>query len=308
MHYYPFNLKDYLVETAHLPPMADLAYRRLLDLYYKEEAPIPNKPKWVANRIRLDSEEPIIGFVLREYFALDGTGVTAVWRHERADKEIAKYQKKAAVARKNGVLHVAGTKQEPKSDADRSLTKNHKPRTRNTPLPPQVGEWFECFWNEHPRKVGKPDGLKAYVAALARGATAEVILAGLRRHLPTWNAKKQAGEGDKIPHPSTWLNRDGWNDEVLATGGGHGCEGSNWWDTKRGVLDKGVALCIPGPADDSPKAWFDFMAAVWVAMGEGPWWDKTSVAYPIAVRLRDQGSEVTATVLAGLKKEVEHAN
>ncbi len=134
MHYYPFNLKDYLFETAHLPPMADLAYRRLLDLYYKEEAPIPNKPKWVANRIRLDSEETVIGFVLRTYFKLDGAGTAAVWRHDRADKEIAKYQKKVAVARENGQQHTAGTKRHPKSDADGKLTKNHKPRTNIVPL------------------------------------------------------------------------------------------------------------------------------------------------------------------------------
>jgi uncharacterized protein YdaU (DUF1376 family) len=307
MHTYPWHLGDYLKDCAHLTDEEDLAYRRLMDLYYTQEGPIPNKTQWVAKRIRMVGRETAVASVLREFFQLNGVGTAGYWHQKRCDAEIAKYQKRVVANQENGKK--GGRKPNPNPPGN-PLGSKPEPRTRTkkTPLPPQVGEWFECFWNEHPRKVGKPNALKAYVAALARGATAEVILAGLRRHLPTWNAKKQAGEGDKIPHPSTWLNRDGWNDEVLATGGGHGCEGSNWWDTKRGVLDKGVALCIPGPADDSPKAWFDFMAAVWVAMGEGPWWDKTSVAYPIAVRLRDQGSEVTATVLAGLKKEVEHAN
>jgi uncharacterized protein YdaU (DUF1376 family) len=211
MHYYPFNLKDYLVETAHLPPMADLAYRRLLDLYYKTEQPIPNKPKWVANRIRLDSEEPIIGFVLREFFTLDGVGPSGVWRQDRVDREIAKYQKKVAVARANGVQHVAGTKKEPKSVPDRSLTKNHKPR-RNTPLPPEGEVAFGIFWEAYPRKVGKPKALTAYAAALARGAAPAEILAGLQAHVPC----DQWQDLTKVPHPTTWLNRDGWNDQVVA--------------------------------------------------------------------------------------------
>jgi uncharacterized protein YdaU (DUF1376 family) len=222
MHYYPFNLKDYLVETAHLPPMADLAYRRLLDLYYKNEEPIPNKPKWVANRIRLDSEEAVIGFVLREFFTLDGVGTTAVWRQDRVDREIAKYQKKVAVARENGAQHLPGTNRQPKSDADRSLTKNHQPR-RNTPQPPEgVMVVFNEFWELHPRKVGRPKALQAFSAATVRGSKPEDILAGLKRHLPVWAAKKAAGDGDKIPHPTTWLNRDGWTDEVMPDGAAQG--------------------------------------------------------------------------------------
>ena len=37
MNYYPFHLGDYAARTAHLEPMEDLAYRRLLDLYYLGE-------------------------------------------------------------------------------------------------------------------------------------------------------------------------------------------------------------------------------------------------------------------------------
>ena len=37
MNYFPFNVGDYSVHTAHLEPMEDLAYRRLLDQYYLRE-------------------------------------------------------------------------------------------------------------------------------------------------------------------------------------------------------------------------------------------------------------------------------
>lgn len=284
MHYYPFNLKDYLVETAHLPPMADLTYRRLLDLYYKYEAPIRNDPKWVANRIRLDGEERIIGFVLKEYFSLDRDVDPPIWRHKTCDEVIAKYQKKAAVARANGVLHVAGSERKPKSDADRKLTKNQKPRTRNTPLPPEGAAWFKEFWTAYPRKVGKPVAMRGFTKALARGATMDGIMAGLRRHLSC----DQWADQTKIPHPSTWLNRDGWDDEVaVPPGAGDGDKPGAWWNSRQGIMDKGLELGLPGPSDLSGVPFLRYTASVWLAAGDGPWIDERSTAYGFYVRLRN---------------------
>jgi uncharacterized protein YdaU (DUF1376 family) len=48
MHYYKFNIADYRSATAHLTNEEDLAYRRLLDMYYDTEVPIPNDPKDVC--------------------------------------------------------------------------------------------------------------------------------------------------------------------------------------------------------------------------------------------------------------------
>lgn len=287
MHYYPFNLKDYLVETAHLPPMADLAYRRLLDLYYKTEEPIPNKPKWVANRIRLDSEEQIIGFVLREYFRLDKEADPQVWRHSTCDKVIAKYQKKAAVARENGALHVAGTKKEPKSDPSRLPTKNQKPRTRiNTPLPPEGAVWWEEFWKTYPRKVAKPVALKAFIKALSRAPSFEAIMVGLRRHLPC----DQWADQTKVPHPATWLNRDGWDDEVASAPAGAGAadKPGSWWSTQSGILGKAVEVGLPGPTATAGGGWLDYVASVWLEAGDGPWInERDDLVHPRFVKLRN---------------------
>ena len=41
MIWYKFHLGDYITHTLHLSDAEDLAYRRLLDLYYMSEAPIP---------------------------------------------------------------------------------------------------------------------------------------------------------------------------------------------------------------------------------------------------------------------------
>jgi hypothetical protein len=76
---------------------------------------------------------------------------------------------------------------------------------------------FAEFWAAYPRKVGKPLALKAYRKALLDipgPDPPQIVLAGLRAHLPGW----AEAEPEMIPHPTTWLNRDGWNDQPPSRG------------------------------------------------------------------------------------------
>ena len=75
---------------------------------------------------------------------------------------------------------------------------------------------FDAFWERYPRKVGKPKAQAAYRQARKR-STVDEILTGLDRHLPAWRRLDRMGNGDKIPHPTTWLNRDGWGDDPPPT-------------------------------------------------------------------------------------------
>ena len=50
VNYYPFNLGDYAAHTGHLEPMEDLAYRRLLDVYYMREEALPSDIQYTAKR------------------------------------------------------------------------------------------------------------------------------------------------------------------------------------------------------------------------------------------------------------------
>ena len=97
MHYYPFHPGDYTLDTAHLEPLHDLAYRRLLDLYHTSEAPISLDVSGVARRIRLD--DAIVESVLREFFkkATDG------WHQARCDASITEYKNQVGHARRNGL-------------------------------------------------------------------------------------------------------------------------------------------------------------------------------------------------------------
>ncbi len=77
-----------------------------------------------------------------------------------------------------------------------------------TDVVPSAAAWTR-FWDEYPRKVGKPQALKAWGAALARGHTPEKILLGLRAHQEAFAAT----DPQFIPHPSTFLNQDRFNDQ-----------------------------------------------------------------------------------------------
>lgn len=100
MHYYQFNIGDYTSSTAHLEPMEDLIYRRLLDIYYSNEKPIKNDIESISRLIRMRSHSDCIASVLQEFFSLEDDGC---WHCKRADIEIFKFteiSKKASVSAK----------------------------------------------------------------------------------------------------------------------------------------------------------------------------------------------------------------
>lgn len=96
MHYYRFNLADYAASTAHLSNDEDLCYRRLLDLYYSQEAGIPVDTQWVARRVRLAPE--VVERVLKDFFTLSGDR----WLQDRCEQELSDYRQKAERNRANG--------------------------------------------------------------------------------------------------------------------------------------------------------------------------------------------------------------
>ena len=98
MHYYNFNIGDYMKHTLHLTPEEDLAYRRLLDMYYDTEAPIPNNIPLVSRRLRMGLE--VVESVLNEFFEFTEEG----YKNYRADGEIADYHKFLEKQKANGRL------------------------------------------------------------------------------------------------------------------------------------------------------------------------------------------------------------
>ena len=99
MHFYSFNIGDYISHTKHLSDLEDLAYRRLLDLYYLHERTLNEDVSLVARKINMKDNVPEVRVVLEEFFILEvGKG----WTNPRADEEIEKYQSKVQSAIRAG--------------------------------------------------------------------------------------------------------------------------------------------------------------------------------------------------------------
>lgn len=90
MNHYPHHIGDYLKDTAHLTMIEDGAYRRLIDLYYQHEQPLPSEKRQVYRLARASSpaERKAVDTILDEYFTATPDG----YRHSRCDEEIEQYQ------------------------------------------------------------------------------------------------------------------------------------------------------------------------------------------------------------------------
>lgn len=110
MHYFQQNIGDYAVATRHLNNTEDLAYRRMMDLYYDKESPLTLDLNKLSRLIRMQDNKEEIKTVLEDFFVETEQGYT----QSRIEKEIANYRDKAEQARKNGKKGGRPPKQPPK--------------------------------------------------------------------------------------------------------------------------------------------------------------------------------------------------
>lgn len=156
MYYYQFNIGDYTRDTQHLDLMEDIAYRRMLDLYYQREMPLPKEVKEIARLIRMREHCECIAIVLDEFWTLTERGYT----NNGADKVLGKAYSKSESARlaakarwnKNKDLDNADALQThnesnadgmpPNTQDPLHNTHNTKPKTKRF-APPSIEEVFE---------------------------------------------------------------------------------------------------------------------------------------------------------------------
>ena len=125
MNYYPFHIGDYISHTSHLSDLEDLAYRRMIDLYYQTEEPFKDVV-WVARKVKSNIE--IVKVLLDEFFEFSTEDLT--WRNKRADEEITKYRLKADSARNANRIKsekISALKSELKSEPNHNVTNNQEP-------------------------------------------------------------------------------------------------------------------------------------------------------------------------------------
>ena len=147
MHYYQFNIGDYAKSTRHLNLMQDLAYRRLLDMYYDTSKPLISDVKKLSRLLGMSEFQSDVEVILDDFFDLSALG----YSQKRVDEELACYQQKSDKARVNGKKGGRPSKADRNPEETQSvnlanpeltvlqtkhkpITNNHKPITNNQEL------------------------------------------------------------------------------------------------------------------------------------------------------------------------------
>lgn len=239
MFHYPFHPGDYLLDTAHLSPLHDLAYRRLMDLYYTSEAPIPLETQRVATRLRLDNQ--VVSEVLQEFFEQRETG----WHQSRCDEEITAYHAMATRNRANGSLG-GRPRKNPKKPTGNPLGTQNKPRggpTGNRELETEPSlekergrkDWPTRIVSAYPRRDSPMDCMQMVADAIAAGEAAEEILQAVREVASLCNAAPGGADNQFVPKARTFFSEGQWRNPGVF---------SQRWDKKSTAQSK-AAQRIP---------------------------------------------------------------
>ena len=205
MIWYKFHLGDYITHTTHLSDAEDLAYRRLLDLYYMSEKQIPLNTESVSRKIRIDLD--ITESVLGEFFERTETG----YFNHRCDAEIAKYQAQCSTNREVGKRGgrpkktESDTESEPK-DNPKKIQKKINTITSAAPTTSRFSDFWSA-WPSSKRKVAR-SACEAKWSRQALDPLADKIIACVTR----LRASEQWVSGFE-PAPLTFINQKRWEDE-----------------------------------------------------------------------------------------------
>jgi uncharacterized protein YdaU (DUF1376 family) len=208
MHYYKFEISVWNLHTAHLTLVEEAVYRRLIDHYYDTEQPIGHDLKGMIRRLRLDGYEEQVSTVLNEFFTKTEDG----WSNKHCDLKIKAYKNQKKANKNNGKAGGRPKKQKiTESVTDGlpfvTLTTNNKQETKNKDI---KDDRFDIFWKQYPRKVAKPNALKAWNRIKPDDDVLKKMLAAINHQ------GLSSREIQFVPHPATWLNAQRWEDEITA--------------------------------------------------------------------------------------------
>lgn len=106
-------------------------------------------------------------------------------------------------------VHFAPAGNSPAGNAGPKNTEVKKTEEKKDLAQDKLEPWFESFWSNYPRKVGKGAAKKAFTKIVSEGVDALIVIAGAGRlaHDPNLPPMQY------VPHAATWLNREGWLDD-----------------------------------------------------------------------------------------------
>lgn len=105
---------------------------------------------------------------------------------------------------------------------------------------------FDEFWSLYPRKIAKATARKAW----AKLSAEQQLMAAkaIDTHCQYWRTKET--ELEFIPHPSTWLNAERWEDELVIELKKEKID-KKWMFSNEGIEAKARELGVLGTGYDS---------------------------------------------------------
>jgi len=211
MKHYPHHIGDFNNATRHLTRVERSVYRDAIEHYYDTEEPLS-----AADLARLErrllivtaEEKEALAFVLNEFFTKTEDG----WSNKHCDLKIKAYKNQKKANKNNGKAGGRPKKQKiTESVTDGlpfvTLTTNNKQETKNKDI---KDDRFDIFWKQYPRKVAKPNALKAWLKIKPDDVVLKKMLDAINhQQLPS-------KEIQFVPHPASWLNAKRWEDEITA--------------------------------------------------------------------------------------------
>ena len=201
MHYYQFNIGDYMSHTRNLSLLEDLAYRRLLDEYYLHEQALNSGLTSVARQIGMREHEDVVQYVLESFFMLkeDGSG----WINARCDREIQQFRERLSNASKAG--RASAERRLNAGSTPVQLNNNHKPINNKIPkvgtIMPKPDGVSEKVWESFvdARKAKKAPITELVIADIKKqaalagwtldAALTETVIRGWRSFKAEWVTK-----------------------------------------------------------------------------------------------------------------------
>ena len=228
MNFYAFHIGDYASDTRHLTWLEDIAYRRLIDLYYIREEALPLDMRQIYRLIVASTEEQreAVDTVVFEFFEKTERGFV----HSRCEAEISaandKKNKASQSAQKrwsnakseNAALpnesesnaNAMRTHEEDNANASKQQCEGNAPNPNPNPNKKQttaIPNGFAEFWIAYPKKVGKG---AAEAAWKKHRPSLQICLNAVA--IASRSADWTKDGGQYIPNPATWINQRRWED------------------------------------------------------------------------------------------------
>ena len=208
MHFYPFNIKDYMYETQHLTLAEHGALRLLIDRYHLNEKPLDSDETNLFRLMCIDKEEDkeIVRRMLKEFFIKKKNG----WTHQQSESDILFYKsqsdrgKRGAEARWSKASHASAL------PTNNQETKNSNQETKNISSIEIASllKNFDLFWISYPRKSGIDEAKEAW---LEKKPDIDIVLKALK-----WQKTSnqwQSENGRYIPNPAKYISEQRWEQE-----------------------------------------------------------------------------------------------